>query len=455
LFLYRIDLYEDVLTNDESKESKYLYSVCSMAIRYMKQKSYTENHNLHKKKNSSRFISYPEIKHFMKAYGYTKLNITWYNKILEKFKKSSFVQSANTIGLVLAPKVDILSTHSLYASIIINPKIEQYNNFRFNKFIELSVKFLYGKPQATKFHKYGSLGVQPQGQTSVADSIGITQSRVQQIVKNNKKLYLFTKVTEHDKKSAAYFRNAYVYTIKNTGVNKQGEYRKPTYMKLIGTKFLGTLNYKSFVRGSTKLQPNIVSQRRLVNLSNNTKSEYKLASPKQHSMIDKIGFLEDFKTNLMSHQFGVNSSSTRIKTYQIVSTNKAKALKKLNTSYRVEQMYKDIESVQKDNRIFDSLSYSKHITLDKQYNSTSHFINKLYAQLIEMNKNAQQCSWLYKNANTMRYFIEDEIRRVKRHRAFHKKRKDAMPKKVDKYEEKLKLKENNKGIITVRAPKSK
>jgi hypothetical protein len=267
---------------------------------------------------------------------------------------------------------------------------------------------LYSIPQKTKLKVCTPLGVQPIGQTSISKHLGITQSRVQQITKDKKKVYIFTEVPEHNKLQSQYFNNKYVYTIKNLGIDKNGEYKKDKQLQLIGSKLLGTLNYKSYVQGTDKKGK--FNRRKLSGLSNaSSMKNYKLMAPKKHSQVDKLGVLVGFSTDYMSKTALTTAYSNQsIMTYQIVADSKEKAIQKLNTEFRIEEMYNDIAQVSSN----DILSHSNK-SLDTRINIAYKLIGRLYYQKLPTD-------WLYTNFKNLMYHTHNNITKYKEHKIKHK-----------------------------------
>jgi len=339
----------------------------------------------------------------MKLIGYNTINTKWFSTNIISFLESSFVQSSNKEGFVLSTHKEIFSDkHHIYSTIVINSnaKSDLYKQMKYQDFVKISTVFLYGIPQKTRMYKEKISGIQPMGQTGIGNSLGLTTGRINQITKGQKKVYIWTEVTAHEKHSSKYFRNSYVTDIHNLGVQKNNEFKKSKYYKLIGTKLLTHLNYKSFVQGEVK---GVLRTRKLSNLSNSSSMKnYKLMAPKKHNLIDKQGMLFGFKTNYMRNDQDNEPSSEQhsILTYQIVATSKENAIKKLQTEVRIDEMYKDIENLTSVSSYF----WTKR--LDVRINLAYKLIGRCYFQ-------KKDTKWLYRNFKLMMKYTHGNITKYK------------------------------------------
>jgi len=410
--MYKIglELHEVVLKSKTDLKSKYFYTLSNALLRYIKQNSEIKFSITHRNvKPHSRYIEFKELKKFMSLIGYTSLSNKWLHKEIQSFVCSDFVQSYNQEGFVINPQNDIYTeNHHMFTTIVLN-KESKYKTFKYNDFVKYSTEFLYGIPQASKVDKFDSpIGVQPIGQTSISEHLGLTQSRVQQITREQKKVFIFAEVNSHEYNRYKYFEKSYVTTISHLGYNEDGTYKQQKYLKLLGTKLLTHLNYKSFVRGQNNKGEKL--SRKLTKLSNGkkgrTERNYKLASPKTHSKVQKLGSLVGFRTDYMSKNDLTDTPSYQTLTYQIVSKTKENAIKKLCTEVRLHEMFKDINNVQYQSYDF----YNK--PLDEKVSLLYRLIGRLYYN----KKYKDRTKWLYDNYKVMKIYTHTDISSYVRHK---------------------------------------
>lgn len=381
-------------------------------LKYIKQNSakkraLTDRHV----KNSSRFVMYSEIKQFLTLIGYNRVQKNFFNKLIEEFKNSSFVKSYNDEGIVLQEQKYIFKkNHHIYSTILLKPG-SKYDSFTFSKFIKFSAEFLYGIPQATEVSKGISSSVQPTGQTSVAKYLKLSQSRIQQIHKLSRKVYVYAEIDKHTKDQCNYFGKSYTREVQKLGYKKDGSFKPNRIFKLVGTKLMCTLNFKSYVRGCTK-KSNKIQHRKLPGLANSNKGDYKkskLLTPKQHSKIDKQGLLVGFKTNYMrnndvTRKIASSDSSyqkNKVKTFQIVAYNKESSIRKLDVQVRIDSIYKDINDFKIENKIYDYVDFYGH-SFDKRINLAGSSIASLYYK-------GYDTGYLRKNFNLLMFYTNKEV----------------------------------------------
>lgn len=414
-----IEIHEVVIKTNTDLKSKYFYTLSNSLLRYLKQDSEIK-HNISSRivKNHSRFIEYKELKTFMNLIGYNCLSNKWLQKEMSTFVISPFIQSYNKEGFVLKTQEEIYTeNHHMITTIVLNQD-SKYKTFKYNDFVKYSTEFLYGIPQSSKVDKFDKpLGVQPIGQTSISKHLGLTQSRVNQLVQNQKKVYIFAEVPKHEYDRYKHFQKSYCTTISHLGYNEDKTFKNQKYYKLLGTKLMTHLHYKSYVKGTTNKGAKL--SRKLTKLSNKktkVQRNYKLASPKLHSRVQKMGCLIGFKTDYMSNNDLTDTSSFQaenILTYQIVSKTKENAIKKLCTEVRINEMFSDIETLQYQSYNF----YNK--SLDEKVNLLYKLIGRLY-----FNKQYKhRTKWLYDNFKVMKMYIHNDISHYVHHKQIIKSNK--------------------------------
>lgn len=406
--MYRVDIEESIVKSNEDNISKYLITVSISLMKYLKQGEFCDPQRNWKKRHS-RFIRITELKEYLKALGYKNISNKWLNEQLQIFYKSKFVQSYNSYGYTIAKRSEIFDNHSIYIQCMVNnPNSDRFKTMKFKDFIKTSAEFLYGIPQKTYIEKNNKQGsVQPIGQTLVSDYLGISQARLAQITKNNRKVFIFSEVDNKEYHASKYFKNGYVVSVNNLGED-EGEYKEKKYYKLLGTKLLTSFKYRSFIRGSTKKDPTKVVQKKLPSLSSSRLNEYKLSAPKKHSVLNKFGSLQNYNMCTMS-DFEITKPylcKDGVKnTIQIVSTKRLSAVKKLNTLVRIESFFDDIEKYHLKYKHFTpNRFYSK--SLDVRFKSTYYYLLRL--------KNActkEEYKSLSRTYGILKFYIEKDINR--------------------------------------------
>jgi len=396
-------------------------------LRYIKQNSTLKRTISHRNvKNSSRFITYEEIKNFLLLIGYDRIQTNFWKSSISEFKNSSFVQSSNKEGIVLKPQSELFKeNHHIYSTLVLKPETK-YDSFTYNKFINFSAEFLYSIPQATPVIKGASCTIQPIAQDTVAKYLNLTQTRIHQIHKLNRKVYIYAEIDEHSKNQANYFGDSYTREVQKLGFKEDGSYKPSRIFKLVGTKLMGTLNFKSFVRGETK-KSNKVQQKKLPGLAQSNKGEYKdkkLRAPKQHSKIDKQGLLVGFKTHYMrnndvtSHLDGIADESSyqenKVKTFQIVAYNRESSTRKLDVQVRIDSLYRDIKDFKLKYKIRDTEMDFYYHSFEKRINLAGSIIASLYYK-------GNNTGYLRRNFNLLKFKTHKEISKYITYKQNHSK----------------------------------
>ncbi len=402
-FLPSFQLIQKIVESDESFQNKFLLTSAKTLLKHLKK--------LKLKKDNSRELTYNEFIYFLQNFCFdTNINTKSKTNLktktnsdtntnsdttndqddlnqddlnqdfLQNFLNSSFIE-VNDIAnksFIIKTDNDLLfgnsNGHQLYIELVLK-------RFNLRIFKQHCIKMVYGKPQPST----NDYDISCISQKTVSKKLGLTPSRIQQVTKDDKKIFKFIELTKDEYNYIKHFEPEFpLYEIKNTKKDfvKPNTKTKPKtvnqdtnpemklfsrYFRVLGTKLLTSYNYKSIIKGElkgkekpqinrlnklyrprkTKTDTNTNSKLRnnfLPNGRSSSKEITNLFAPKLGKMIltsfkktmdgeliYKSGCLEEDE-----YEYSMKLSSSERNVYQIIAKNYKNALIKLDTRVRID-----------------------------------------------------------------------------------------------------------------------
>lgn len=398
-FLFR----EEIITSKNNLMSKVMYTWSESFLNFIKDKGFKYTHS--RQINKIEFFEWVRVATNLQSLSTDFKDKLWNGAINSNlFAVYGDRNRKNINELILQPVTKIFDEETLLNSLVVRyvPKIKEKTSFVDMQ--TLFIEFLYGSPTIMN-NKF----IQVSSQSSIGDMLELSQQEIGRRMKNRQKVYQFKIATDEEKSSIiAGESEGRLIKVDNLGYNlnslsKLGviESNGNVWVKMVGTKLLTNFKYKYRKIGKNN-KFKFVPIKGLKEDLNLTDINFKTFSKNEILSKDLkcVRFIN--KDNLPSVDSNKELSESQY--ISLVSKSLLVAMKKLKSMIRVQYFVNELNT-------FLITPLTKYIS-SNLFMSRLGYYSKKVADKLKGTDNAHVVSYIFKNLDIIKKYIQDDINSV-------------------------------------------